>query len=231
MDCDAALDRWSSMLDRIDDEVGDLVWQRDQIRRIGKMIEQNPQLLESDKPFLWEVRRWYMVFAAIAVRRQNDRGVKLVPLAQLLAEMKASPECITRDLLLKQFQGVYARNAGPSFEKLLVDGDWEKWGDPQTGSLSVERVDADLAELDALSAPLIAFVGSTIAHTSRRAIGKDFKLTFDDLDAAIDQLEKLTLSFRGLLTGASGYSMVPIPQYDWYAQFRFPWQTSAVTGD
>lgn len=95
--------RWVAMVDRIDHEIVDLLWQRQQIRRIGKMIDDNPQLLQSDKPFLWEARRWYMVFAAMAVRRQSDRGSNLVSLAQLLTEMRGRPECITRHLLVSQF--------------------------------------------------------------------------------------------------------------------------------
>jgi hypothetical protein len=102
--CADMIARWIAMVERIDQEVVDLLWQREQIRMIGKMIEGNPTLLNSDKPFLWEARRWFMVFAAMAVRRQSDRGTKLVSIAQLLTEIRERSECVTRGLIEKQVQ-------------------------------------------------------------------------------------------------------------------------------
>jgi hypothetical protein len=110
------------MIDRIDDEIMDLLWQRKQIRMIGKIIDENPRLLQSDKPFLWEARRWYMVFAAMAVRRQSDRQDNIISLARLLSEIQACPQYITRTLLISQVRRVYRNNNDRDFETLLVDG-------------------------------------------------------------------------------------------------------------
>lgn len=93
-----------------------------------------------------------------------------------------------------------------------------------TGHLNVRLLDADLNALDAASKGLLAFTSGTIAHTSSKAIGKHFNLTFNDLDSAIDLLEKLTIAYRSLLTGKGSTSLIPVEQYDWYEQFTFAWR-------
>jgi hypothetical protein len=222
-DCPARLKRWVMMVDRIDDEMVDLMGQREQIRRIGTMIDGNPQLLASPKPFLWDVRRWYMYFAAMALRRQTDEKPKRASLARLLGEIKQQPDCITRQLLVDQFRAVYTRNTDSAFESLLVDANWSNWAAPN-GSLNVARVQADLDGLLSISKELMVFTSSLIAHTSLGAIGKETNLTFNDMDAVIDLFERLTMDYRNLLTGRGSTTLLPTEQLDWYEQFSFPWK-------
>jgi hypothetical protein len=222
-DCSVLLQRWTAIVNRVDDEMVDLLWQREQIRRVGKMIQENGSLLLSDKPFLWDVRRWYMFFAAMAVRRQTDRNPKVASLAQLLSEIKEYPHCITRQLLVDQFRAVYKLNTDSEFESQLVDTNWSRWSAPD-GSMNVARVQADLDALVSISKDLMIFASSIIAHTSLGAIGKGTKLTFNDMDAAIDLFERLTIDYRSLLTGAGSTTLLPTEQFDWYEEFRFAWK-------
>jgi hypothetical protein len=221
-DCDALRERWIAMIDRIHDELTDLLWQREQIRMIGKMIDDNSQLQQNDKPFLWSARRWYMVFAAMAVRRQTDLNEKAVSLKKVLSEIRDNPACITRQVLVDHFRAVYPR-ADEVFENTIVDGVWNNWCDAY-GRLNSERIVADLDKLDQESKSVLAFASSTLAHTSKKAIGKDFNLTFNDLDAVIDHLARLAIAYGSLLTGRSSSTLLPTAQFDWYAQFRFPWK-------
>lgn len=229
-ECSELLSRWAAMADRIDDEIVDLLWQRQQIRMIAEMIGDNRRLRNPRFTFLWEARRWYLVFASMAVRRQCDRGRQLVSLAQLLSEVKDNPGCFNRELFVKHVRTVYKENADPDSEYEVVNLTWEKWRNPMTGSFSIERVESDLEELRAACSKLVAFAGSTIAHTSKKAIERKFNLTFDDLDRAIDMLETLALAYRGLVTGIGGYSLVPTPQHNWFEQFSFPWRPPTSEG-
>ena len=153
----------------------------------------------------------------------------MVSLAQLLREIQESPRCITRDLLAKQFEERYSSHPDATLKSIiesrLVDGDWKNWAGAD-GSLDVKIAEADLDSLDTLSKELITFASSQIAHTSFKAIGKGTKVTFDAMDASIDFIEKLTIRYRALLTGAGGWTLEPTPQYDWYEQFRFAWRPS-----
>jgi hypothetical protein len=222
-DCADVLKRWITMVDRIDDEMVDLMWQREQIQRIGKMIEENPQLKASPKPFLWDVRRWYMYFAAMAVRRQTDPNRNRASLTRLLGEIKERPDCITRQLMIDQFRAVYKANTDSDFESHLIDANWSRWS-AADGSLNAARVQADLDTLVSVSKELMIFASSLIAHTSLGAIGKETKLTFNDMDAAIDLLERLAIDYRSLLTGRGSVTLLPTEQFDWYEQFRFAWR-------
>jgi hypothetical protein len=163
-----------------------------------------------------------MLFAAMAVRRQTDRDDKLVSLTQLITEMRRHPHCITRDLQVQQFRGVYPQ-ADATFEHAIVDGLWDKWRDAN-GDLSTDRLDADLLSLEQESKAVYVFASSTLAHTSKKAIGKDFNLTFNDFNAVIDHLERLTIDYQALLTGRGCNTLLPTPQFDWYRQFSFAWR-------
>lgn len=219
------LKAWSEMIDLITGQVSDLLWQREQIRMIGKMIDDSPMLLASDKPFLWEARRWYTAFAAMAVRRQSDRGDKYVSLMQLLADLREHNKCVTRELLAEQFHAAYPNNEEPTFERALVDVPWATWSDA-SGYLSRDRLDADMQRLEAESKAIYIFASATVAHTSKKAVGREFGITFNDLDAAIDHLEKLAMDYQALLTGRGSGTLIPTPQFDWHRQFRFAWTPS-----
>lgn len=86
------------MIDHISGELANLLWQRQQIRMISDMIEANAQLQQSDKSFLFSARDWYLAYAAMTIRRQNDLNEKRVSLKQLLTKMRDNPGCITRQL-------------------------------------------------------------------------------------------------------------------------------------
>ncbi len=227
-DCTERLERWVVMIERVRKEITDLLWQRETIRRVGRMIDENPELQASPKPFLWEVRRWYMYFAAMAVRRQTDRTPNNVSLGQLLLEIQDDAQCITRDLLDKQFEAVYGELPDSTTKELmraqLVDEDWKKRWAAAHGSFNVDMPKADLEVLESLSKELMIFASSQLAHTSLKAIGMETKLTFNDMDAAIDFIEKLTIKYCGLLTGKTSATLESTEQYDWYQQFRFAWR-------
>jgi hypothetical protein len=98
--------------------------------------------------------------------------------------------------------------------------------------LKVERVvrrDPILDVLLAASNEIVALASSTIAHTSQKAIDKDVTLTFNDLDATIDFLERLTIDYFALLKGGGFATLLPTEQFDWYEQFRFAWAPSEST--
>ena len=89
-ECERRISRWRSIIEQVAKEVTDSFWQREQIRLIGNMIEDNPQLKASQKPFLWEARRWYMVFAVMAIRRQADADNDVLSLRRVLEELRSS---------------------------------------------------------------------------------------------------------------------------------------------
>lgn len=210
------------MIQQVHDELSDLMWQREQIRMVGKMIDESAELRESDKPFLWEVRRWYMVFASMAVRRQTDRRSDVVCLHRLLLEITLHPECITRNLFLEPFLSVHPQ-ADKNHEADVVDFLWGKWK-AANGSLDVSRVRRDLNSLQVAPRPIADFANEALAHTSKHSTEKEFGLTFKHLDAAIDHLESLAVEYYSLLTGRGYSTFLPTPQFDWNQQFTFAWK-------
>lgn len=50
-ECERFLKRWREIIDHVRGQLSDLLWQREQIRRIGKMIVANPRLLAGPSRF------------------------------------------------------------------------------------------------------------------------------------------------------------------------------------
>jgi hypothetical protein len=213
------LNRWLTVLERIREEMCSLLWQREQIRRIGRMIDDNPRLQVPPRRFLKDIRTWYMTFAAMSLRRQTDKDEGHASLRWLLSDIAKHPEYLTRDHFVECFR---KSPTDPEFEGFLVDTDWKKWSSPD-GSLNVAIVEEDIESIRQSSRRLYAFASSFVAHTSLKAIAKGTTVTYDEMDALIDRFEELTRKYTVLLTYRGSTGLLPI-DHGWYELFSFAWK-------
>jgi hypothetical protein len=223
-ECERKLTRWRSIVEQVVKDLTDPVWQREQIRLVGKMIEEHSQLKASAKPFLWEVRRWYMVFAVLAIRRQVDADDDVLSLRRVLEEIREQPECISREMVVRLFARDARYSYDPQFEKMLMDSMWKNYSELD-GSFNVTQVAEDINRLVTISKEIKRLADKSIAHATKRG-QKPFNLTFDDLDQCMDAFDSLAVKYIRLLTGAaySEGTLLPVAQFDWYEQFRFAWK-------
>ncbi|HLI96993.1 MAG TPA: hypothetical protein VKT72_13060 [Candidatus Baltobacteraceae bacterium] len=223
-DNERLLKRWREIIDHVRGQLSDLLWQREQIRRIGKMIEENPRLLASDKPFLWDARRWYMFFAVMRIRSQADNDEDVYSLRRVLEEMREHPECFSESYALELIQKD-GQHLDSGFVQTLADG---LWNDFRTdgGDFDTAALDADIQHLHDISKEVRRLANKSIAHVTKQGILNEPKLTFDDLDKCIDAFDAITVKYIVLLTGGaySGGTLMPTEQFDWYEEFSFPWK-------
>ena len=223
-DHERLLKRWRGIIDHVRGQLGDLLWQREQIRRIGEMIDANPRLLASPKPFLWDARRWYMSFAVMRVRSQADNDEDVYSLRRVLEEMRGHPEVFNRDYALELVQSD-GRYRGSDFEQSLADSIWKHFS-TDSGDFDTAALDADLEHLENISRDVRKLANKSIAHVTKQGILSEPKLTFNDLDKCIDAFDAITVKYIMLLTGGgySGGTLMPTEQFDWYEEFTFAWK-------
>jgi hypothetical protein len=95
------------------------------------------------------------------------------------------------------------------------------WAANWEHTLTTNEVITDLERLDAAIEPVKETVDKRIAHMDEVAIGR--RLTFREIDHAIDSLFAAFRKYEVFLTDATTPDLVPTIQHDWEAIFRQPW--------
>ena len=101
--------RWHGDIEAIRKAVADTSYQRTQFHRIMEMTQRDRGLL-ARTPFLFDLRRWYTAWVAMAIRRQTDKDTRVVSLRRLLEDMRAAPGALSnigflgRQLTVKQIE-------------------------------------------------------------------------------------------------------------------------------
>jgi hypothetical protein len=224
LDCQQLLERWREMMSAARTDIEKLLWNREQIRRIARMIEGNPRLKGHPKQFLWSVLEWYSHYAAMTIRRQADIGRDVLSLRRVMLEMARHPDCLNREMMVAIVENYYGDGIDPEFKKQLVDDTWSQYGD-EAGLFDVAALQGDLSELVALSEKAKAYATEQIAHTLEQALDNPTMVTYDELNSCIDAFDRIAVKYIGLLTGAglTGGTLLPTEQYDWWDEFTFAW--------
>lgn len=184
---------------------------RETSREVGRIIEANGKLPDS---YYWGyLRDTYATAQAIAIRRQGDTSQRVVSLARLLSEISADAKRIARDFFVGMFQ--------PDTRRLGERGFDEHFAGSVGTHLDPAIPSGDLHALTDTAAAVTRYVNQHLAHSDARA-SPDLP-TFNDLDAAVDQIGYLFKKYANLLTASSYGTLVPVAQHDWKAIFRQPW--------
>jgi hypothetical protein len=218
------VERWCEMMDHVQNALSHLLWQREEIHRVGRMIEANPRLKASPKPFLSDVLLWYTTFAVMAVRRQSDCDDDVVSLRRILHEIGQHPECINREMIIGMF-GSHDPRYPADIEQFLIESMWKDFA-ALDDSFDTSKLAADVAQLDHISWAITRLANKTMAHATRQGLAMTSMPTFKELDDCIDAYDQIAVKYVRLILGAStaGGSLAATEQFDWYEEFRFPWK-------
>lgn len=150
----------------------------------------------------------------MAVRRQADRNPRVVSLGRLIDEISKDAQRISK----AAFIDLWTDPRRHSEAEALFD---ERFGGGIGDHLDPAIPRQDLEALERSAEGLTAFVDQHVAHSDAKAVGG--LPTFNDLDAAVDQIGDLFAKYTLLLTAAGMVTLVPVIQHDWEAVFRQPW--------
>lgn len=226
---------WRRDFDVIYGDVQELAIQRHLYREIRRELEAGEERFANldGTVFDW-LRRMYVYSAVIAVRKQTENDPRSVSMRRLLQTIRPRAALLTRARHLAQAGELPAaateRERDQHEVRLQVlDERFDQLAGAGADHVSEASVQGDIDQILAAEARLASYVQKTIAHRDRRGIGEPTTTTWDDLNGAIDLLERLVRRYNELLQADHPPGLIPTWQYDWKAALRIPWIAPADT--
>lgn len=222
---DSRVDKWRRWAKgHIEEDVIRMHMHRDTYKSVAGIVNSNDDLPPSY--FLDYLEDTYATTQAIAVRRQAEPNARVVSLARLLKELAEDAPRITREFFVEMMRTDDPR---PIPQQISQAGAHDAFTEHYAGAVG-DHIDPniptdDLSALTSTAAGISAYVDEYVAHRDARAKGQI--PTYDDLDAAIDQIGSLYRKYCSLLTASAMVTLVPVHQDDWLAIFRRAWIPAA----
>ncbi len=217
---------WRKQMNEAASEVQGLVHARANYERFAALVRSNAHVLYGESDFPTHVQRWFVHFAAMAIRRivePNDSG-DIVSLRSVLDEMVRAARAFTSKEISDLFDAADgASRYDDEFSHLLISDMWNEFGDGKSEQeqLNARMVKNDRRMLDAVSRKITDMVDKRIAHHTT-AVG-DYDLFYAELSSCIDVIEAVTLRYYRSLSGASQATFVPTDQFNWLDIFGRDW--------
>jgi hypothetical protein len=202
---------WRRWLDAIETEIFEIAHRRRLYRETREMVEKNPKANVPSAWFTW-FQRMYVNDQVTAVRRQVDWDRRSISLVQLIQDIAANPDVITRRRFIRPYDTAMKNHA---------HRDFEKFAKPGAKHIDARLIQADARALIDAHERLRRFVNTYVAHRNRYPMRR--LPTFKELDDCIDLFGRLLQRYTLLLTQAGLIEVVPTLQEDWRAPFRVPW--------
>ena len=220
---DQKFEKWKRWLaDEIRYEIEELVTNKHIFWNIQKMIDDNPNI---QKPcsFNWFIGQTYFDYGVIGVRRQIKSDRQSRSFVGLLKEMIMDPGVLSRERFVKMYR-IGMKNTEESQAEYIGNKTFDQhFSGGCTDNIDSTIVQQDLDELKKHGCKLEDFADKRVAHHDKKA-PKTIP-TFNELDASIDCLEKLTIKCTLLFEGKDlGENLVIEYSEDyWQEIFSQPW--------
>ncbi|MDP3798839.1 MAG: hypothetical protein Q8R06_17120 [Polaromonas sp.] len=209
---DPRLQKWLRWLEVIKLQVQDLVMAKHTFHEVQAIIRDNPALHQANS-FYKYLTITYVSHVVMGVRRQVKCDTQSISFAQLLGEMVATPELLSRPYYISLYAGTTVED--------LADGDFDRFAPAGAKHIDPILVEADLQRLREATAKCEEFADRRLAHHDKR----DPKQlpTYNELDVAIDLLDQLYCRYFLLFHASAMDTLLPTWQYDWKEIFHTPW--------
>ena len=208
------LAKWRNWLRQIERETFQLHLNRRFWRELVDIVRSNGAIPEPGHIMGW-FASLYSTTQAIGIRRQAERSNQSLTFARLLKQVHDHPHVMTRSEYLRYYDG-----ADP-FEQELANEEFDEFSGVGHDTLAAHLVQADLRQLDESTKPIMSYVDKRIAHLDARTV--DEVPTYNDLDRALDELERVLKKYALLLRGEGLVGADPVPQYNWKDALTVPW--------
>ncbi len=213
VDANAILADWLRRFELIETDVQQTLLRRHVFHRLQEIVAANPRLHRPS--YLYDyLAETYAVSAAIAVRRhaRRDRPEE-APLIGLLHDVRRTPEVLTRTRHIALYEEV-------GMPADIAEREFDRLAGPGTAHFDLRHVQPDIDALHGVADRLERYATQRIAHLDTQE-PTDIP-NFEDLDRALDELERLVRRYR-LLLRAEGGDVLPVIVYPWEAVLEVPW--------
>ena len=211
--------KWRRWLDRIlTEQLDPLLVNRHIYRQLSDCLKKYEGTDQSAELAVW-MDQGYVAFAATRIRcmieqprpqprkHKQRQSWKSLSLVILLEDLKTNHTVLTRD----RFRRMYGRAC---VHETLADRGFDRIA-RRNGATCIPpaRIERDIAALKRVAAPVKRLVDKVVAHTEqdRRRVGK---CKYNDLDKAIDLLEKTFCRYRSLIHGSWPEPLVSLDGFD-----------------
>jgi hypothetical protein len=215
-----AWNRWAAAIEQVKVDLQSTINDRAVYQGFNEVVRENEDWIRQHQGLLFYdfVVRSYVARVALGVRRQVRVKDDAISLVRIMSQMRDCAAQLTLDFYLERFP----RN--PDY-----DVPWQEWTFKQISEdgrvASTTIIDAHIGELKRLTTEIEAFADKTLAHRDKK--GYSGKVTFNDLDAAVDALDDIACKYISVLTGKGYSSLQATIVFDWKRIFRVPWREPA----
>jgi hypothetical protein len=215
---------WMADFEAIVHDVYELFSTRRTFRDVADIFKENPRLAKTGG-HLWD---WmllnYVANVLMRIRRLVDSQHGTVSLKQLMHAIIKQPTVITR----ARRYAIHGPIEQDFVRKMVDEGFTKTWvtnpdaAHPENDHVDPAIVQADLKALEDQLEKVTEFANRTVAHKTKVEPGE---VTYGELNAAFDAIEKFLKKYYVLLLGGSLMNAEPTPQFNTHEVFTFPWIT------
>lgn len=206
--------RWLEWLERISADIHRLYDDRERMRGLLEVLGANPAIPNPGFFVNWVIRL-YVQAVVMGVRRQSENRRDSISLGRLLDGIVAHPESLTRESYLAHFEGCSEERRDIAREE------FEEAAGTDGPHIKAEIVLRDRDMLNKVAEAVRIYANKKVAHDDPQ--NAEVKLTFGQIDAALDQLGELLERYTLLLKAASLANVAPTHQFEWRETFTVPW--------
>lgn len=209
---DLKLKKWIKWFDVIQNEVTNLLIQKDIFWEVNNIVKNNTTI-QKPSSFYKYFGDTYIAYVIMGIRRQIKINKYSISLARLLSEIIRNPEKISRKYYTSLYKG--------SDVEYFADKHFDKFTDTNGDYISEKMVKEDLVQLRQAAIKCEELADKRFAHTDKRKPKQI--IMFKDIDNSIDLLDKLCVKYNIIFHAASMETLMPVYQYDWMDIFKYPW--------
>ncbi len=216
-------EKWEEWGQKIHEDLSNrLMRPRQMFRSFNEMAIANAAHLESHGggEFFEFVAHGYITQVAMAIRR-HSKDDKSISFMRMLMQVKKSAPQFTYAIFLRQhpIRPDYVEWQKPTFAQFSDDGI----------GVSETKVDADITQLNTLTAKVVHLCDKDIAHLDPK--GYSGSVTFGEIETCIDTFDKLVCKYFKLTTQTlTGFSTLePVDLTDWEEIFVVPMDAKNTT--
>jgi len=216
------LEKWKMDLESIEYDLMRLYALRRDFKKVQDVVLSVKDCKSEDEPFLSSfkvfanlVLRGYVTFIVMGIRRQLKAKDDTISLIGILKDIKQNNQYISKkylvSLYLLRYQDV--SNHNKELLKEIAEGGWKRMlGDCEY--LPSEVVENDIKKLKDPAKGIEYFADKYISHHDRKVDNSKAGVTLNEIDEALENLEKIYKKYLRLVEGCALTSLTPTPQFN-----------------
>lgn len=213
--------KWNQWLDRIYDQVEELLVRDYIYNEVQKIIQANSRIQKASLFYQW-MGSVYAAATSIGIRRQLDPDKRSISLRRLLEEILKKPKVLSRQMFVSSYCSAVNEPETLKHMQKLANTEFDTFAGQGNTYVDSSLVQGDIDELITKLGGIKDFVNKRVAHTDKQ--GPSHLPTFEEVRDCLKFLKTLVEKYALILRGRNG-DMLPVIITDWRGVFREPWIT------